>query len=153
MGGGGKVAFVDAADYEFVSIFKWRAVRVTGGVWYAETRLRGNREFMHRLLLGCGPREQVDHRNGNGLDNRRLNLRPTTHALNQATRRCVTGKSGFKGVMKRGGKWRAYITDAGRFRSLGSFATPEEAARAYDAAARELFGEHACTNEDLGLLC
>lgn len=60
--------------------------------------------------------------------------------------------SGFKGVSKRAGKWRAYITVGGRFISLGSFTTVREAARAYDAAAREHFGEFAATNEDLGLL-
>ena len=125
---------------------------MTGGLCYAETRLGGAREFMHRLVMGCRPREEVDHRNGDGLNNRRHNLRSTTHSLNQANRRRVTGKSGFKGVFQRSGKWRAYITVAGRFISLGSFITAEEAARAYDVAAREHFGEFACTNADLGLL-
>ena len=111
---------------------------------------------MHRLILGCGPGEEVDHRNGNGLDNRRGNLRPATHALNQANVRRVRAKSGFKGVSRwvrpSPRPWRAHITVKGRMKFLGAFATPEEAARAYDAAARELFGEFACTNEDLGLL-
>src|SRR5208282_1349052 len=106
----GKVALVDDADYELVSCFKWRAVRVTGGREYAETRLeRGGsgpaREFMHRLIMEAGPSEQVDHRNGDGLDNRRQNLRSTTHALNQANRRVVLSQSGYKGVTKRAGRW------------------------------------------------
>jgi hypothetical protein len=148
----GKVALVGAADYDLVSAFKWRAVRVTGGLWYAETRLGKAREFMHRLIMECRPGEQVDHRNGDGLDCRRKNLRPTTHARNQMNRRVVLSASGFKGVTHRAGRWRAYITVEGQFRSLGTFATPKEAACAYDAAARELFGEFACTNKDLGLL-
>jgi len=89
-------------------------------------------------------------------DNRRSNLRRTTNALNQANRRRVRSKSGFKGVSsdstKRERPWRAHITIEGRMKYLGGYATPEEAARAYDAAAREHFGEHAATNEDLGLL-
>lgn len=60
--------------------------------------------------------------------------------------------SEYKGVTRRGDRWRAYITVAGKFRSLGPYATAEDAARAYDVAARELFGQYACTNQDLGLL-
>ena len=148
----GKFALVDAADYALVSAFPWRAVRIRH-TWYAETYVEGAREYMHRLIMGCGPGEQVDHRDGDGLNNRRRgNLRPVTHALNQANRRAVRSASRFKGVTRRGGRWRAYITVDGKFRSLGTFGTPEDAARAYDKAARELFGEFACTNEDLGLL-
>jgi len=87
---------------------------------------------------------------------RKLQLRRTTSALNQANRRRVRSKSGFKGVSwdstKRERPWRAHITVHGKFTFLGAFGTPEEAARAYDAAAREQFGEFAATNADLGLL-
>jgi hypothetical protein len=79
-------------------------------------------------------------------------LRPVTSALNQANKHRVWSASKYKGVTRRGERWRAYITIGGRFRSLGSHATAGEAARAYDAAAREAFGEFACTNADLGLL-
>ena len=148
----GKVALVDSADYDMLIGFKWRAIRIRH-TWYAHTYVgTGAEEFMHRLILGAGPGQRVDHRNGDGLDNRRSNLRPTTNALNQANRRRIRSKSGFKGVIWRNGKWRAYITVDQRFVSLGSFATPEEAARTYDTAAREYFGEFACTNAELGLL-
>jgi hypothetical protein len=147
----GKVALVGAADRELMSVFPWRAVRIRH-TWYAETYVEGAREYMHRLLMGVGPGQRVDHRDGDGLNNRRSNLRLVTSGLNQANRRVVLSKSGYKGVTQRAGRWRAYITVGGKFQSLGAFATPEEAARAYDAAARELFGEFACTNEDLGLL-
>jgi hypothetical protein len=153
----GKFAQVDDADYELVSAFPWRAVRIRH-TWYAETYVGGAREFMHRLLMCPRPDQQVDHRDGDGLNNRRNNLRSTTHALNQANRRRVRSKSGFKGVcwgQLASGKllpWRAYIQVDGRQRHLGRYATAEEAARAYDRAAREAFGEFACTNADLGLL-
>jgi len=147
----GKVALIDAADFELMGAFPWRAVRIRR-TWYAETYVGGAREYMHRFIMEAGPGERIDHRNGNGLDNRRVNLRRTTNALNQANRRQVRSVCGFKGVTQRSGKWRAYITVSGRFISLGSFSIPEDAARAYDAAARECFGEFACTNADLGLL-
>lgn len=148
----GKSAVVDASDYDMLIGFKWRAIRIRQ-TWYAHTYVAtGAEEFMHRLIMGVGPGQRVDHRDGDGLNNRRSNLRPTTNALNQANRRRVRSKSGFKGVSQRSGKWRAYITVASRFVSLGSFATAREAARVYDAAARKYFGEFAATNEDLGLL-
>jgi hypothetical protein len=149
----GKSTLVDASDYDMLVGFRWRAIRVRH-TWYAHTRVTGGAEaFMHDLIMGTRPGEQIDHRNGDGLDNRRsTNLRRTTNALNQANRRRVRSSSGFKGVTKRAGKWRAYITVGGQFTSLGSFATAPEAARAYDAAAREQFGEFAATNDDLGLL-
>jgi AP2 domain len=148
----GKSALVDPPDYDLLVGFRWRAIRVRN-TWYAHTRVTGGAEaFMHDLIMGTRPGEQIDHKSGDGLDNRRSNLRRTTNALNQANRRRVRSSSGFKGVSKRAGRWRAYITVAGEFISLGSYATPEEAARRYDAAARERFGEFACTNAELGLL-
>jgi hypothetical protein len=147
----GRVALVDDADYELLSAFPWRAVRIRN-TWYAETYVKGARESMHRFILCAQPGQRVDHRDGDGLHNWRRNLRLVTNSLNQANKHRVWSKSKYKGVTQRAGKWRAYITVAGRFRSLGSHATAEEAARAYDSAAREAFGEFACTNKDLGLL-
>ena len=85
-----------------------------------------------------------------------MNLRYTTSALNQANRRHVRSKSGFKGVSfdrtRRTRPWRAHITIDGKMKFLGAFATAAEAARTYDQAAREHFGEYAATNAELGLL-
>jgi hypothetical protein len=149
----GHPSLVDACDYNLLSCFRWRALRVRH-TWYAVSVTDGKREmYMHDLILEAGGGQQVDHINGNGLDNRRCNLRPTTHALNQANKRRVWSASKYKGVTRRGGnRWRAYITVAGQFMSLGSFDTPEDAAQAYDMAAIEHFGEFACTNRKLGLL-
>jgi len=151
-----KSALVDASDYDMLIGFRWRAIRIRQ-TWYAHTRVTGGAEaFMHDLIMGTRPGEQIDHRSGDGLNNRRSNLRPITNAQNQHNRRRVRSKSGFKGVsLDRSRKvrpWGAHITIEGRMCFLGAYATPEEAARTYDAAARGQFGEFACTNADLGLL-
>src|ERR1700685_3698786 len=91
----GKVTVVDDADYDLLSAFPWRAVRIRN-TWYAETYVKGARAFMHRFLLCAGPGDQVDHRDGDGLHNWRQNLRLTTHTSNQRNRRHVRSKSGFK---------------------------------------------------------
>lgn len=101
---------------------------------------------LHTFLTGW---PLVDHINGDGLDNRRGNLRPATDAGNRRNARLRTDNtSGFKGVYwyKSREKWRAKIYVDGQGKCLGYHATPEEAARAYDAAARELHGEFARLN-------
>jgi hypothetical protein len=147
----GYVAIVDADDYEHV---------MAAGNWYASVDERrtyarrnmrrddGRRTTMrlHTFLTGL---HLVDHINGDGLDNRRSNLRSATNAENSKNQRIpVNNTSGFKGVAwhKRDMRWQAYIRlDDGR-RHLGTFTTAEDAAYAYDAAARELFGEFAWLN-------
>lgn len=107
---------------------------------------------MHRLLLGLDLTDaavHVDHASGDRLDNRRVNLRPCTHAENQRNQGPSSrNASGYKGVSlyKRDGTYRASIAAHGRRRHLGYYSNPVEAARAYDAAARELHGEFARTN-------
>jgi hypothetical protein len=108
---------------------------------------------MHRQLLGLtDPSEQVDHRNHDGLDNRRENLRPCTNQQNQHNQRKRAGcTSRYKGVHWdfRNGSWRAAIKAEGRTIHLGRFQDEDDAARAYDDAARRLFGEFALTNSDM----
>jgi hypothetical protein len=103
---------------------------------------------MHRFLIGEAGL-YVDHRNGDGLDNRRANLRSATNSQNQANRgKSKRNKSGFKGVYfhKPAQKFLASIQFEGKLRHLGLFADPIEAAKAYDAAALEYFGQFAKTN-------
>jgi hypothetical protein len=151
----GKIALVDDADYErVVALGKWCASQHSRTAWYAKKRISGpdraSRKIiiMHRFILGLSePRPLVDHVNGNGLDNRRENLRLATQSQNQQNRGPSYGRK-LKGVCfdKSDGRWLASIRINGISRSLGRFGTPEEAARAYDAADRRHFGAFARLN-------
>jgi hypothetical protein len=105
---------------------------------------------MHRLILNINSRHvHIDHINGNGLDNRRENIRVCTLAENNRNRRSYkNNRIGFKGVSEtvQGKRWNARITNNGNVLSLGSHSSPEEAARAYDTAAKKLHGEFANLN-------
>ena len=147
----GRVALVDDEDAALVlASGNWRALR-NRTIFYAARHIRrtdGRRttQRMHTLLTGW---PYVDHVNGNGLDNRRANLRPATNQENQRNRgKQENNTSGFKGVgwHKRIGKWQASVRVDGRLVHLGYHATPEAAARAYDAAALEHHGEFAHLN-------
>jgi hypothetical protein len=87
----------------------------------------------------------VDHKNNDTLCNERPNLRISTYGQNNANRRPF-GKSGFKGVYPERNVFRARITHEEKTRNLGYFQTKEDAARAYDAVAFELYGEFAWLN-------
>lgn len=104
---------------------------------------------MHREILGVPEGVQVDHRDGNGLNNQRYNLRQATHVQNGGNRRKFKGQSKFKGVRapqtpKNG--WRATIREGDKAVNLGTHETEEEAARAYDRAAKEKWGDYARLN-------
>ena len=147
----GLVALIDEADFDLVSRFKWCAFNgSTGKTYYAQSHIRrdnGSRTnvYMHRLLFGLtDSRTDVDHIDGDGLNNRRANLRTCSRAENLWNRGAqANNKSGFKGVTfhKQSRKWRAEIRFNGNYKSLGYFHTPEEAHMAYCAAAAELHGE------------
>lgn len=145
----GLEAIVDAADYEALSAIKWHA-HGCRGVFYAANGGGGQgRTFMHRLLCDAPVGLQVDHINGNPLDNRRSNLRLCVDRQNRWNRGArATSASGIKGVMlcRRTGRWAAVITAYRKRHYLGSYVDQAEAARAYDAAALRLHGEFARLN-------
>lgn len=101
--------------------------------------------YLHRLLTNAGDDQVVDHLNGNKLDNRLSNLRVTTKSVNASNSK---GKSGFKGVSwhPQNEKWRARITWERKRIHIGLYDTPEEAARAYDEAAKHYLGASAYLN-------
>ena len=153
----GKFALVDENDFAGVSRWNWCAVhtRSKTGDFYAWYAFRGRAPSdaggkkapvsMHRYLLG-EPAEDVDHRNRDGLDNRRENLRKATSAQNGWNSSKRVGSSAFKGVFWSVGKWEARIREHPKSIYLGRFDTEEDAARAYDEAARRLHGEFARVN-------
>lgn len=148
----GFYALVDNEDYDWLKQIDW----VSGGskprIFAATYPKPGEIILMSRIIMNAPDELDVDHINGKTLDNQRHNLRLCTHQQNQMNRRLnVNNKSGYKGVYykkdQRKKHWRARIQS----KHLGYFATPEEAAREYDKAALERYGEFACTNDSMGL--
>lgn len=140
-------AIVDAPDAELLS---GRAWRIDAQGYVVCSLKRDGRKaglLLHSLLIDVPDDMTADHIDGDRLNNRRANLRPAT-ALQQQhnTPRRRDNSSGFKGVGRYKARWRARIMVKGRRIHLGSFDTPEDAGRAYDAAAREHFGEYARVN-------
>jgi len=155
----GRVALIDLDDLDLVGDFSdhWQERHQRGShSSYAIATGRGDRipTPMHVLLLNPPRGFWCDHINGDGLDNRRLNLRvvtPSQNALNRHVSR--SSLSGFKGVRpqfdsrnKKQYGWTAWISDGGKRRYVGHAATAELAARMYDEAARKLYGEFARLN-------
>lgn len=147
----GFVAVIDAADAELVSGWSWHAlVGARGNVYAARgVSVHGRKSaiLMHRQIIGESAAD-VDHISGDGLDNRRVNLRACSRQDNLRNMRMSTrNRVGLKGVYPARDRFAAGITVDGRSQYLGTFSTPEEAHRAYVAAAKRLFGSFA--REDL----
>lgn len=142
---------VDDDDYtKLMQGYRWYADKygyAVRNVWQEDgTRTTS---FMHREIIGAKKGEEADHRNGNIHDNRRENLRLCTRSQNNANRHKIPlHSSRFKGVGWEKGrrKWQVRIKHQGKRIWLGYFDSEEAAAKAYDAKARELFGEFAATN-------
>lgn len=151
----GQIALVDDCDFEWLNQWKWCASKSYCTFYairsdrYPETK-KAHTVLMRRLILNAPKGMDVDHRDHFGLNNQRGNLRLCTHRQNihnsRANRNSKT--SVYKGVSycKERKKWRACTEFQGKTIHLGRFSEQIEAAKCYDAKARELFGEFACTN-------
>lgn len=155
--GKGLVAVVDACDYEWLTDWHWYT---TGGVgpdkggpyahgYHPATKRKA---FMHRLIAQTPEAAKTDHINGDTLNNRRCNLRVVTHAENMRNRkRQLNNTSGYRGVRLHTveGKYRSWVARInvdGKEIWLGTHATAEEAAAAYDKAAVTYYGTFARVN-------
>ena len=145
----GMTALVDDQDYAVLSDYEWHALKCGSKLYAASTTPNKQKLLMHRIILGATDGQVIDHLNGNGLDNRRGNIRIASISINNHNRtKKFSNKSGFRGVSKDiwYDGWRAYIRENKKTKYLGYFHNPEDAAKAYDISALRLFGEHAVTN-------
>ena len=145
----GKVALVDDEDYERVSAYVWTAAKGEGDYWYAYRKDGTESIRLHRFILGIDDEREVDHIDRDALNCQRYNMREATRTQNARNRIVpqTEGGSGYRGVQSFRDRWRAHIQIApGNRKHIGLYDTPEEAARAYDAMAREHHGEFAVLN-------
>lgn len=145
-----KVTLVDEDDFAGLSSFSWCLHKDGYAIRYATTSYKKQTAIlMHRFLCGDPENMEIDHINGNRLDNRRSNLRIVTKQQNQWN---ASGKrnssSRHKGVWfhKRSGKWESAITINGKQKYLGSFISEDSAALAYNQAAKVIHGVYARLN-------
>lgn len=146
----GYTAIVDDEDFERINAFKWRVLPSGDNLYGSRTEQKNKKKsniLMHRLILGITDKSiKIDHKNGNGLDNRKENLRSSTRNQNarNLTRKRSNNTSGYRGVSfeKYSGKWMAYIYVEGKQKKLGRYLDQLDAAKAFDKAAKELFGEY-----------
>lgn len=147
-----KVTLIDNADYEYFNQWEWYALRSKNGKTFYAVRNTGRsphqkRVFMHREIMNTPIGMETDHRDGNGLNNQRDNLRVCTNTQNQANKgKQSNNTSGYKGVFWNNEKWQARINIDGKHIHLGHFINVKDAAQAYDNAAKNIYGEFARTN-------
>lgn len=147
----GKVALLDDEDYDRLSIFAWYAQK-KGHRWYAArgiwTDKTTKRVYMHQFILEPKRGFTIDHRDLDGLNNQRTNIRYATRQQQQQNRFSFRGFSKFKGIYREREKWVARIGLGNKKKKfLGYFNTEKQAALAYNEAALENFGEFAALNE------
>lgn len=143
----GLFAKIDSADFVWLNQWKWHAVRTKQGRLYAARTINGGEKvYMHRVILGGLGILDGEHADGDGLNNQRFNLRPATRSQNQANRRKF-GAAIYRGVYpnRKLFRTRVSLVSGGLFH-VGSFVCPKEAALAYDAAARLIWGPFARLN-------
>jgi len=140
--------FIDTSDHDLIKNYRWYPHK-TPKTFYARTEERKTRQtiYLHQLLFGT----EADHKDYDGLNNRRSNLRSATRSQNTQNTRKREGRSYsslYKGVSfhKQSNKFRAQLLIKGKTFHLGEFGSEIDAAQAYDAAARKHFGEFATLN-------
>lgn len=139
---------MDVDDYEKFGHIQWRL----GSRGYAVVnKYLGDGKWettaLHRLIMEAPDGMVVDHANRNKLDNRKINLRVATTSENAANSERSVGCSGYRGVYRSGKKYRARIRKDGSLINLGTFNSPEDAARMYNFWATDIYGEFARLNE------
>lgn len=142
----GYEAIIDVADVALIEGVNWRALVAANTVYAVREGPRPQRStiLMHRVIMGNPSGLCIDHRDGNGLNNTRGNLRGATHSQNMSNQRIRNDNvSGLKGVCfeKERGKWRAEISANGTRRWLGYYETSDAAHAAYVNASAALHGE------------
>lgn len=150
----GFFSIIDECDLDILSSKSWFLKRHKGkDTLYAHANLRREDRswgtiLMHRFIMNAATGQMVDHINGDGLDNRRSNLRFVTNQQNQFNSKPHGALSGYKGVCLdvRTNRWQTKIRVDKKDLSIGTFATKEEAALAYNRAALEFYGEYARLN-------
>lgn len=139
-------AKADIADLDFLVKYLWHVMSTGYAARSTNAASKAGAALMHRVLLDAPREAEVDHINGNPLDNRRANLRLCSRQQNSRNRHSRFGASPYVGVARERKKWFAYINCDGVRTRLGVFHSEAEAALAYNKAAIKLFGEFANLN-------
>jgi len=154
----GLATIVDDVDADWLNQWKWCAnpTQPRGGqpCYYAARNIKIShgtytKVLMHRAIIDAPHKVFVDHINGNKLDNRRSNLRPATNSQNLANRHSIKNRYGYLGVWRNqadSGGYYGFITCQGKHHRTVTFPLAEDAAKARDALARQLFGDFAMLN-------
>lgn len=146
-----KTLLIDSEDFDRISGYTWFSW-FNGYQWYAISHKPKPQKgviYLHRFITNALDGQKVDHIDGNGMNNTKRNLRFCTQAQNGFNRGPnKNNTSGYKGVIwdKKNGLWCAQIKFTGKCIRIGRYGSIEDAARAYDSKALELFGEFAYTN-------
>ena len=152
---GGATTLVDDEDFDNLSKHIWSTLKGTHRKTIYAVRYEYDKEkkkliaiLMHRQIMGIKSPLMVNHENGDGLDNRKSNLRIATRAECQYGRKSNDNSpTGFKGVRLQDGRYRARLGKEGKLINLGYYDTPNEAAEAYNEAALKHYGEFARLNK------
>lgn len=142
----GKFAIIDDVDFEWVNKYKWY---FNSGYACTDKIVNGKaiHLWMHKMIIKADVNQEVDHINGDALNNQRTNLRYVTRSQNQMNRGIhKNNKTGYKGVLIHKGKYLARITVNRKHIYLGYYTDPKDAAKAYNEAAVKHHGEYAKLN-------